>query len=70
VGSIDWMLSLCLMPAGQVLAGPISEAMGVRGTLVLAGALMCIPNLLVIALVREVRQVRRRETPEPASVTS
>jgi MFS family permease len=66
VGSIDWMLSLCLMPAGQALAGPISNAVGVRGTLVLAGALMCVPNLLVIALVREVRQVRRPEAPAPA----
>jgi hypothetical protein len=60
------MLSLCLMPAGQALAGPISNAIGVRGTLVLAGALMCVPNLLVIAFVREVRQVRRPEAPEPA----
>jgi hypothetical protein len=41
----------------------------VRGTLVLAGALMCVPNLLVIALVREVRQVRRPEAPEPASAS-
>jgi MFS family permease len=62
VGSIDWMLSLCLMPAGQALAGPISGSLGVRATLVLAGALMCVPNLLVVALVREVREVRR---PEP-----
>jgi MFS family permease len=66
VGSIDWMLSLCLMPAGQALAGPLSASLGVRGTLVLAAALMCVPNLLVIALVREVRQVRRPEAPEPA----
>jgi MFS family permease len=69
VGSIDWMLSLCLMPAGQALAGPISEALGVRGTLLLAGALMCVPNLLVVALVREVREVRRPEAPETAPVS-
>lgn len=36
VGSIDWLLSLCLMPAGQTLAGPLAEGLGVRGTLVLA----------------------------------
>jgi Major Facilitator Superfamily len=24
VGSIDWLLSLCLMPAGQALAGPLT----------------------------------------------
>jgi MFS family permease len=69
VGSIDWMLSLCLMPAGQALAGPISASIGVRSTLLLAGALMCVPNLLVVALVREVRQVRRPEAPEPAPVS-
>ena len=65
VGSIDWLLSLCLMPAGQALAGPLVAPLGVRGTLILAAALMSIPNLCVLAFVREVRQVRRRETPDP-----
>ena len=63
VGSIDWLLSLCLMPAGQGLAGPLAGAMGVRSALLLAGGLMTVPNLCVIALVREVRTVRRREAP-------
>jgi len=65
VGSIDWMLSLCLMPAGQALAGPLTGPLGVRGTLVLAAALMCLPNLAVVAFVREVREVRRPEAPDP-----
>jgi hypothetical protein len=30
VGSIDWLLSLCLMPVGQGLAGPLSHVLGVR----------------------------------------
>jgi MFS family permease len=64
VGSIDWLLSLCLMPAGQGLAGPIAGALGVRGALLLAGGLMTVPNLCVLAFVREVRTVRRREVPE------
>jgi hypothetical protein len=63
VGSIDWLLSLCLMPAGQGLAGPIAGALGVRGALLLAGGLMTVPNLCVLAFVREVRTVRRREVP-------
>ena len=54
------------MPAGQALAGPVSSGLGVRGTLLLAAALMCVPNLLVVAFVREVRQVRRPETPSTA----
>jgi MFS family permease len=66
VGSIDWLLSLCLMPAGQALAGPVSGPLGVRGTLLLAAGLMCVPNLLVLTLVREVRRVRRPETPDAA----
>ena len=66
VGSIDLLLSLCLMPAGQALAGPLSGPLGVRGTLLLAAALMSVPNLCVLAFVREVREVRRREAADAA----
>ena len=69
VASIDLLLSFCLMPAGQVLAGPISDAIGIEATLILAGTLMCVPNFLVLMLVPEVRTVRRRDAelePEPA----
>ncbi len=66
VASIDLLLSLCLMPAGQALAGPIKQAIGTDATLVLAGTLMCLPNFLVLMLVPEVRSVRRREEAEPA----
>jgi MFS family permease len=71
VASIDLLLSLCLMPAGQLLAGPISNEIGVDATLVLAGTLMCVPNFLVLVFVPEVRSVQRRELesepePEPA----
>ena len=65
VASIDLLLSFCLMPLGQLLAGPISNAVGTDATLVLAGTLMCVPNFLVLVLVPEVRSVERRE--EPAS---
>ena len=65
VGAIDWLLSLCLMPLGQALAGPVSGGLGVRGTLLLAAGLMSVPNLCVLAFVREVRELRRRAAPEP-----
>ena len=66
VASIDLFLSLCLMPAGQLLAGPISGAVGVDATLILAGTLMCVPNFLVLMLVPEVRSLRRRDAePDP-----
>ena len=54
------------MPVGQALAGPLSGPLGVRGTLLLAAALMCVPNLSVLAFVREVRHVRRLELAETA----
>ena len=66
VGSIDWLLSLCLMPLGQGLAGPVSGSLGVRGTLLLAAGLMSVPNLFVLAFVREVRELRRRDAVDPA----
>jgi MFS family permease len=69
VASIDLLLSLCLMPAGQLLAGPISNGIGVDATLILAGTVMCVPNFLVLMLVPEVRNVRRRE-PEPEAALS
>jgi hypothetical protein len=61
VGSIDWLLSLCLMPAGQALAGPLADAIGIRAALLLAGGLMLVPNLIVLAFVRDVRKLRRSE---------
>jgi Transmembrane secretion effector len=72
VASIDLLLSLCLMPAGQALAGPVSDAIGMDATLVLAGTLMCVPNFLVLVLVPEVRSVRRHDEaePEPAAALS
>jgi hypothetical protein len=69
VGSIDWLLSLCLMPVGQAVAGALAASIGLRATLVLSATLMSIPNLFVLAFVREVRAVRRRDAygPAPAS---
>jgi MFS family permease len=64
VASIDALLSICLMPLGNILAGPLSSALGVRPTLLLAAALMAIPNIAVVAFVREIRAVQRRDEPE------
>lgn len=66
VASIDQLLSVALMPIGQALAGAIAAGLGVPATLVLAGTLMCVPNLIVLTFVHEVRSVRRRDEPSPA----
>lgn len=65
VASIDALLSIGLMPIGQTLAGAVAAGVGRPATLVLAGTLMFVPNLLVVAFVREVRTLRRRDAPEP-----
>jgi MFS family permease len=73
VASIDLLLSYCLMPAGEVLAGPVSGAVGLGATLLLAGTLMCVPNLIVVTFVPEVRSVERHEPeaePEPKAALS
>jgi hypothetical protein len=54
------------MPIGQGMAGVVAAGIGNPATLLLAGTLMCVPNLIVVAFVREVRSVRRRDDPEPA----
>jgi MFS family permease len=63
VASIDAVLSICLMPLGQLLAGTLEAGIGVRATLLLAAALMCVPNLVVLVFVRDVRAVRRASAP-------
>jgi hypothetical protein len=70
VASIDALLSIGLMPIGQALAGVAAAGIGRPLTLLIAGTLMCVPNLVVVALVREVRSVRRREDPEPQPALS
>jgi MFS family permease len=66
VASIDQLLSIGLMPIGSALAGALAAGIGIPATLLLAGTLMCVPNLVVVAFVREVRSVRRRDEPSPA----
>ena len=61
-------ISAVKIDAGQAIAGPFSAAVGVRTAIVAAGLLMSVPNLCVLAFVREVRQVRRAPRSDPALV--
>jgi MFS family permease len=66
VVSIDQLLSIGLMPLGQALAGAVAAGIGDPATLLVAGTLMCLPNLVVVGFVREVRTVQRHDEPEAA----
>ena len=62
VDSISWMVSLVIMPLGYVIAGPISEVVGVRATL-LGAAAVSAASLAAALSMRSIRDLRRRESP-------
>ncbi|WP_051323702.1 MFS transporter [Candidatus Solirubrobacter pratensis] len=70
VSSLDWLISIGLLPVSFALAGPVSGAIGPRATLVgaaLLGAAVTAATLLVPG-VRAVEGVRSRHgRPEPAT---
>jgi MFS family permease len=59
VSSLDWMVSISLLPVSFAVVGPVSRVLGVRETLILAGTVAGTILLLVLAAVPELRQ------PEP-----
>jgi MFS family permease len=59
VSSLDWMVSISLLPVSFAVVGPVSRVIGVRETLILAGTVAGTILLLVLAAVPELRQ------PEP-----
>jgi hypothetical protein len=63
VASFDVLLSFGLLPIGYAIAGPLSVALGVRTALLLAGVVMCVPNLAVAIFIGDVRAVSRSTTP-------
>jgi MFS family permease len=71
VSSVDWAISLVLMPVGYALAGPLADRIGIDAVLVLAAAFGIVPHLLIV-LVPSVRNLRRLdsvdhlEAPAPA----
>jgi MFS family permease len=66
VSSWDWLISLVINPAGLALAGPIAAVAGIRTALIVAAALIAVPNLLV-CLLPSVRGIEREpDAPAPA----
>jgi MFS family permease len=60
VYSYDALGSFALIPLGLAVAGPVAEAVGTRATLLAAG-LISLTATLAVLLVRDVRELRRRE---------
>lgn len=50
VSSLDWLISIGLLPVSLALTGPVSALMGVRTTLVAAGVLGALATLAGLAL--------------------
>ena len=63
VDAMSWLVSLVIMPVGFAAAGPLSEAFGVRATLLAAAALAAAALLAALAS-RSVRDLRRLEGTE------
>jgi MFS family permease len=68
VSAWDWMGSYLFLPLGLVLAGPVSDAIGISATLWISVAFIVLSTLAVL-LVPDVRNLRRLDEPEePAEV--
>jgi MFS family permease len=64
VSAWDWMGSYLFLPLGLVLAGPVSDVIGVSETLWISVAFIVVSTIAVL-LVPDVRNLRRRDEPEP-----
>ena len=56
VSSLDWLISIGLLPVSYALAGPVSSAIGVRNTLIGAGVLGAVVTFAPL-LIPSVRRV-------------
>jgi MFS family permease len=65
VSSLDWLISIGLLPLSFALTGPVSSALGVRATLVGAGVLGAIVTLAAL-FIPGVRAVEGRRSDESA----
>ena len=67
VSSYDWMVSLVFQPLAFAAVGPVSAAIGVEQTLLLATGIGLFANsvVLLVPSVRNLRRVDESVTPEP-----
>jgi hypothetical protein len=69
VNSYDWMVSLIFQPVSFAIVGPLAVAIGEDQTLFLAFLVGAGANLAVLA-VPSVRNLRRRDLPEPEAAAA
>ena len=69
VSSFDWAISIGLLPAGYVLAGPLADAVGAVEVLI-AGSLIASLALALSLIPREIRMLERIDHPpgEPSEL--
>lgn len=67
VSSLDWLVSASLIPVSYAIVGPVSQAVGVRASLLIAGSVGAAVYLLLPLLVPRVRSVESEPEPEPAA---
>jgi len=63
VYAYDWFGSLVFIPIGQIMAGPVSDAVGVRPTIVGAGLVVLVATLAALC-VPSIRHLRRADLAE------
>ncbi|MDQ5820990.1 MAG: MFS transporter [Actinomycetota bacterium] len=67
--SFSWMLALLLQPIGFALVGPVSDAVGIRATLIGAAVWALLSSCIVLS-VPGVRDLRSRDQPRSASTSA
>ena len=73
VSSLDFFVSISLMPVSMALAGPVSDAIGIRPTFLIAGIA---PGIIAVVAILWARlpadeiahPLRDEDEPEPAGV--
>ncbi len=65
----DWMGSFAFLPLGYVLAGPVSDGIGISTTLWISAG-WCALSTAAVLLVPSVRNLRRLDEPKPQAVLS
>jgi hypothetical protein len=64
VSSLDWLISIGLMPLSFALAAPISAAIGAANTLICAGVIGSVVTLAAL-FVPGVRSIEQRDDEQP-----